>query len=221
MTVSVSNKEFKKLQKNPILIKKVWNFYRSGYVPAENKFHTYIYFPSSLKDSIVYGEDKAWIKEGDRLELRRQLWNKEDRKFEFHKLTERIDLKLFKKVVDVVAVAKEDFTIEVYDSASKGKIEYLVSAWEEFLIENFSAGKVRDLLDTMDLADDIEVNAETNKRPFDWEDNIRKRLEGKAFTFKVTGAKLETRYTFKEVEAFTPPQSIMEETIAIEDIPFR
>lgn len=200
MTARINGKEFRKLQKKNITVRKVYNFYRTGYVPAENKFHTYIYFPARLTDEIVYSEDRVMTapQDGEKMVLREQIWNKEERKFEFHKIG-RIDLKLYKKVVDVVAVCDEEFVTEQYDSSTKGRVNYVVAAGEEFLLEAFSAGKLRDLLDTLDCTDDV-VEDENGKRPFDWEDSIRKRLEGKAFSFKVTGQKLETRYTYKEVE---------------------
>lgn len=222
-TITISGKDFKKLQKTPILIKKVFNFYRSGYVPSENKFRTFIYFPARLTDAIVYSEDKtlnkviAW----ERMELRERIWNKQDRKFEFHKVTTRLDLKLFKKVVDVVAMANEDFEIEVWDSFLKTKVPHLVCAWDDFIIEGFSAGKIRDLLDALDLADDILVGAD-DKRGYDWEDSIKDRLETQAFTFKITWSGLETRYHFKEAAPFTvAPQETIIPTISEEDIPFR
>jgi len=223
MTISVSNKDFKKLQKNPIMIKKIFNFYRSGYVKAENKYHTYIYFPSRLSDKIVYSEDKVLTKnqEGERMELREQIWNKDEKKFEFHKLNSRIDLKAFKKVVDVVAVAQEDFEITQYDKFTKSRQPFFVNAGDEFVIESFSAWKVRDLLDALDLADDITPDPTTEKRAFDWEDAIKGRLERKAFTFKVTWVKLDTKYIFKEAPAFEVTQDDGDKPISIEDIPFR
>jgi hypothetical protein len=152
--------------------------------------------------------------------LREQIWNKEERKFEFHKIG-KIDLKLFKKVVDVNAIAEKPFDINVWDSSAKAEVKYTVSPGEEFTLESFSAGKVRDLLDTFDLTDDVITDPTTEKRPFDWEDGIKNRLEGKTFSFKVTGIGLETRYRFKELPGFTIAASVSDaDEIFIDDVPF-
>ncbi len=129
-TINVKGKDLKKLQGIPLGIQKVYNFYRSGYVKAENKFHTYIYFPSRLIDEIVYSEDKTLTVpvEGEKMELREQIWNKDERKFEFHKLHGRIDLKAFPKVIDIVAIASAPFEVEAWDSAAKARIPKLVEA---------------------------------------------------------------------------------------------
>lgn len=224
MNINVKSKDFKNLQGTPILIKKVYNFYRSGYIPAENKFHTYIYFPARLTDEVVYSEDRVLteVVEGEKMELREKTWNKEDRKFEFRKLKSAANAdfyKSFAKVIDIVAVANGEFETTMWNPDTKTREPYLVSPWEEFVIEAFSAWKVRDLLDTMELAEDIPLDATSKKRPFDWEDNIRKRLEGKAFTFKTTGAGLETRYRYKEVPAFEATVAKPQE-LSIEDVPF-
>ena len=220
-TISVQGKDLKKLQGIPLGIQKVYNFYRSGYVKAENKFHTYIYFPSRLVDEIVYSEDRTLTApvEGEKMELREKIWNKDAKKFEFHKLHTRLDLKAFPKVIDITAVASAPFEVEAWDSAARARLPVTVEAWTEFTLEWFSAGKVRDLLDTMELAEDIPVDPSTQKRGYDWEDNIRKRLEGKSFTFKTTGTWLETRYRYKEV-TFPTIAKVEDEELTIEDIPF-
>lgn len=222
MTARINGKDFRNLQKKNITVRKVYNFYRTWYVPAENRFHTFIYFPARLTDEIVYSEDRVMTApiDGEKMVLREQIWNKDERKFEFHKVW-KIDLKLYKKVIDIVAVCDEDFVTEQYDSSTKWKVNYVVAAGEEFLIEAFSAGKLRDLLDTLDCTDDVVEDAD-GKRPFDWEDSIRKRLEGKAFSFKVTGQKLETRYTYKEVEPMVEVTTWNDfnENIELSEIPF-
>lgn len=199
MQINVNGKDFKKLQGVPVQVKKVYSFYRTGYVPAENKFHTYIPFPI-MSQEVIYSWDNVERKEGEETEMREQTWNKEIKKFEFRKV-KYVDRKAFPKVIDIIAVANAPFEVTVWDSTAKARLPYLISAGEEFTLQAFSSWKVRDLLETFELDTDVEVNTE-NKKPFDWEDAIRKRLEGKAFTFRVTGSGLETRYKFKEVAAF-------------------
>lgn len=125
-TISVSGKDLKKLQGIPLGIKKVFNFYRSGYVKAENRFHTYVYFPSNIADEVVYS--LAVPKEGERSELREKIWNKDERKFEYHKPSGRIDLKAFPKVIDIVAVAAAPFEVDSWDTTAKARLPVTVES---------------------------------------------------------------------------------------------
>jgi len=57
-------------------------------------------------------------------------------------------------------------------------------------------------------------------RPFDWEDGLRKELEGKYAKVKVRGEGMDTKYSFKEGTPFTEEEPKKKE-LTLEDVPFR
>lgn len=237
MGINVKSKQFRDLAWMPLMVSKVYNFYNSGYVDSERRFRTFVYFPSRLTDTVIISWDERAkpIEGGERMELREKFWDNDIRKFCFKKVSERLDLKLFKKVVDIEFVSSQWFDRLAWDKELKKEMPIPTFPWEKFVVEWLSASKVKTMLDDLDLSDDVPLIDGKDKlgnsakvRQFGWEDKIKWRLEGKFLTFKVQWTWIDTRYRFKEAPAFSIESDIEKDFpsekkdwgITIEDVAF-
>lgn len=166
---------FRQLQASPFTVVTVYPKYRNGGIMSGDKFigRTFVYDDGNLKE---------------------KKWDSDNKTFVFSDITDiKINaefFKVYKKVFDVVVKLDKKVTIK----EKRGDMVTEVSG-DEFVVKALGTGKLQKMLD----ADfDIVVPEDENgKRPFDWEDDLVKKLEGSKFKMKVTGQGLDTSYTFQ------------------------
>lgn len=236
--IKIKYSQFRSLEPAHILIKDIYPAYRSGWNDAESKTKSYIYFPDTVTQDVVFHWDASidYTDKSSKQHLRLQEWDNDAKKFKFTKVAppNRDFFKAYKKVFDVDITLNTNCMVQVWDSTAKAMVDYRIDEGEDVRIIALPAKKIQDIASAMMLTKGIEkVDAEvtdrvtgkvtkTKKLPFDWEDSILGSLVGKAFQFTVEGEKLETKYAFAEVKAFE--QKVRDNTlvgdIAEGDLPF-
>lgn len=236
--IKIKYSQFRNLEPSQILIKDIYPAYRSWWNDGESKTKSYIYFADTVTKDVVYQWDES-IDYGDkesRTHLRLQEWDNELRKFKFTKVAPptRDFFQMYKKVFDVDVVIQSPCKIQVWDNDSRSMVDYTVDAWEEVRLIALPAKKIQDIASSMMLTkwiEKVEVEVKdrvtgevtkTKKLPFNWEDGILGSMIGKAFEFSVDGVKLDTKYAFREVQAFEPRvrDTTLVGDIELADLPF-
>lgn len=229
----VNASQMRALNDKPILILKVYKPYRHGWDDNIKKFRSFYNFPSRLSEEVIYSWDEsAKIKEGDTFSLREKFWDGDMKKFGFRKIKfDGAMYKAFKKVFDVDIAPWADANFKVYDSQLKQEVEATFGLGNTFTLKAVSASRVIGMIEALELDSDVVLVDGKDKtgnpakvRPYDFEDAIVPKLAGKFLKPKVRGEGMDTRYTFKEVPAFSIEEDSNKnpfEPISVEDIPFR
>lgn len=227
---SIKSKEFRNLDGTSFRIDNVYFPYLSGWVESQRKFREFVKFPARLTDAVVFSGDERAKPEGDeKMEYREKIWN--NGKAEFHKVTEKMDkafYTLFKKVFDVEVTLATPVTFNVWDSEEKREVK---KALTSIRVRGLGSSKIKSMLEDLELDGEVPLVDGKDKagnpakvRPFDWEDGIRKNLEGKFVKVKVRGTGMDTKYSFKEGEPFTEdeaqPLVKKDKELDLSDIPF-
>lgn len=217
------------LSDKSILILKVYSPYRHGWDDSQKKFRSFYYFPARLTSDIVYSWDEsAKIKDGDTFVLREKFWDDSVRKFGFKKTgVDGTFYKTYKKVFDMDVAIKDDTVFNIWDGQLKKEVPVTMGLGNTFTIRNVLASRVIGMIEAHDLDSWVELVDGKDKtgnpakvRPYDFEDALVKELTGKFIKFKVRGEGMDTRFTFKEGEAFDPTSAPVSDEITMDDIPF-
>ena len=211
--IYIKKKFHKNIEKTPFKINKVFSHYFSGGLEVDGKWRgrTFIYFPKRITDDvIVSGDERAKPQGKEEMQLRERVWNKADKRMEFHKFkdaTNRDFYKAYKKVYDVEITLGWDVVIPLWDG--KQEVETTVSSGETVVLSEFPASRLRQLLELIESDSKIEKIEGVDKTgkpvkslPFDWEDSVKSDIEGRFISFRVSGEGMDTRYLFKEVAPF-------------------
>lgn len=219
--IKIKYSQFRNLEPSQILIKDIYPAYRSGWNETESKTKSYVYFADTVTKDVVFQWDES-IDYGEKnstaQHLRLQEWDNEMRKFKFTKVAppNRDFFQMYKKVFDVDVAIQSPCKIQVWDNETRQMVDYTIEAGEEVRLVALPAKKIQDIASSMMLTKgiekvDVEVKdrvtgavTKTKKLPFNWEDAVLQPMIGKAFEFAVEGIKLDTKYTFREVQAFEP-----------------
>lgn len=235
MTAYVKPKYVRKLDGKNIRINKVFNAYRSGGLEIGGKWvgKSFVYFPKRITDDVIAsGDERAKYAPGDELamELREKSYNREAGRFEFTRVKEKLDgefFKTYKKVFDVEVTLGETVSIPTWDKVAKQEVNSEFGIGETLMLQEFSAGKLKTLLEDLELDSHVELVDGKDKmgnaakvKPYDWEDNLRKELEGRFVVIRVKGEGMDTKYKFKDGVPFEVPEEKKDGGINIMDIPF-
>jgi hypothetical protein len=242
-TAYIKNKNLRKLDENTFLIKKVYPSYRDGGLETKQpdgtvKYvgKTFVYVPKRIKDEVVLqGDEQLKFIQGDEMELREAVWDKELKTRKFVKVKQKLDKDFFstyKKVYDVEVAVKSGFTIPVWDKDAKKEVDTKFDDGVSATLVAFPAGRLKNMIEALDLDKGIQLVQGKDKagndamvRPFDWEDTVKNKLEGKFVEMRVRGTGLDTKYSFREGKEFVELNTAEDvfdngEEIAVEDIPF-
>jgi len=226
---NVSASQLRNFQDMDVVIAKVYPAHRQGFDKVANKMHSAYRFPTRLTAEVVISWDpEAKIKDGDTFEFREKIWNKESKKFEFHKIPNNKEFyQFYKKVYDMDIVASNEVNVVVYDKTIKEKVSVTLPKNSVVRIEGISASKFCELLESLDMDSDValvdgkdKLGNPCKRKPFDWEDGKISSIVGVPFRFKVRGEGTDTRYTFKEGIEFSLAKEASAEGVTIEDCPF-
>ncbi len=220
------------------VITRVFPAYRSGFDPKTNKMKQFYRFPVDAR-MVVSSNDESIMSRKDepKKEFREKVWNKTDKKMEFHKYSGKMDsefFKTFKKTFDIEVKFKSPVKIK------KWNVPEGVETDEVRVPVNSS--HIKTMLETYtNEADSVNLVPGKDKagnpamvKPFDWEDALAVKLVGVFANAKVTGTGLDTQYIWKPAtpfevkkedtnfEDFGKPEQKKagESTIRIEDVPF-
>lgn len=212
---------------------KVYNFYRDGGLEVKQpdgsmKYvgKTFVNIPKRIKDNIViqWDEQLKYI-EGDEMELREVIWDKEIKARTFVKYTGKLDkdfYSTYKKVYDLEVIVKDEFKNQVWDKEAGTEVMKTFSGWVSATLNSFPVGRLKNLLESLELDAGIEkikgkdkAGNEAMVMPYDWEDSVKNKLEGKFFSMRVRGEGLDTKYSFKEAPEF----AVVEEAVKTFDEP--
>lgn len=130
-------------------INKVYNFYRDGGLEVNGKYlgKTFVNIPNRIKDKVILqGDEQLKYIEGDVMELRESIWNKETKQREFHKYTGKFDKEFYatyKKVYDVEVTVKEEFDNPVWDKEKLAEVNTTFSEGTTATLNSFPVGRLR------------------------------------------------------------------------------
>ncbi len=235
MTAYIKSKYVRKLDGKNIRINKVFNAYRSGGLEIAGKWvgKSFVYFPKRITDDVIAsGDERAKYVQGDELamELREKSYNREAGRFEFARVKEKLDgefFKTYKKVFDVEVTLGESVSIPTWDKVAKQEVNSEFGIGETLMLQEFSAGKLKTLLEDLELDSKVELVKGNDKmgneamvKPYDWEDDLRRELEGRFVVIRVKGEGMDTKYKFKDGVPFEVPEEKKDGGINIMDIPF-
>lgn len=219
-TTYIKRKNQKNLDGNTMKVVKVYNFYRDGGLEVKQsdgsmKYvgKTFVNIPKRIKDAIVIqGDEQLKYIEGDEMEFREVVWDKELKARTFVKYNGKMDkdfYSTYKKVYDVEVVVKDEFKNPVWDSEAKSEVVKTFEGGVSATLNSFPVGRLKNLLESLELDTGIEkvkgkdkAGNEAMVMPFDWEDGVKNKLEGKFFSMRVRGEGLDTKYSFKEAPEF-------------------
>jgi len=213
--MTIYTKNLREFNKKTFQVKEVYAPYRAGGVETASgfKFRSFIEFPEDWREIVYSGEIE---KNNDaKKELRERIWNKNEKKFEFHKVKDRMDRKFFKtykKVFDLKVVFEQPQKLTNW----KGEEE----VGNEIVLQQVSASKVKSMLMVVaevepPLVDGKDKTGKPAKVPaFDWEDREKDKLNNLFIKVMVSGEGVDTKYNFTPWKEFTLPE------LKTEDIPF-
>jgi hypothetical protein len=215
-----------------IAIKEVYSSYRAGGIDINGKFQfkNFKYFPKSDKETLTTSDIKDLPKEDNikNLELREVIWV--GKQPSFQKITQKINREFFatyKKVFDVHVYLEEETKVHRYKD--------VYESTDEVIISGVGAGKIKKLLEDLELDVDVELIDGRDKAgnpakvfPYDYEDSLISKLKGKFIVMRVRGEGLDSKYSFKSGNEFTLPTAEVfpedtfykEEEIDLSSIPF-
>jgi hypothetical protein len=238
-TTYIKRKNQKNLDGNTMKIVKVYNFYRDGGLEVRQadgsmKYvgKTFVNCPKRIKDNIVIqGDEQLKYIEGDEMEFREVVWNKELKARTFVKYAGKFDKDFYatyKKVYDIEVIVKDEFTNPVWDKDANAEVLKTFEGGVSATLNSFPVGRLKNLLESLELDTGIEkikgkdkAGNEAMVMPYDWEDNVKNKLEGKFFSMRVRGEGLDTKYSFKEAPEFVimnEAQNVFEDDT--QDLPF-
>lgn len=245
--MTIKAKNLKPFNLKTIKITNIYSPYFFWWNEGLKKFWTFKRFPTH-PDNVIFNGGKAMeevsevfknISDDTKFEIREQVYNKEEWRFDFVKYKWKLDsnfFKTYKKTFDVEFSTENPIEVMSYDRDLK---EEVPTKSTEFT-SPIGASKIRAMLESLFDEIDSEVTAE-----FDWEDRKKNLLEWKFLKIKITEAKtddvikeleeakksgdekkikelekklkelrLETKYIFSEGKEFVVSE------INLEDIPF-
>ncbi len=206
---------------------KVYNFYRDGGLEVKQpdgsmKYvgKTFVNCPKRIKDNVVIQWDEQLKPvEGEEMEFREVVWNKEIKARTFVKYTGKFDkdfYSTYKKVYDVEVVVKDSFKNPVWNKDAGAEVMVTFEGGVSATLNSFPSGRLKNLLESLELDTSIEkvkgkdkAGNEAMVMPYDWEDSVKNNLEGKFFSMRVRGEGLDTKYSFKEAPEF----AVVEEAV--------
>lgn len=213
-----------------IMILKVYKPYRYGWDDSIKKYRSFYYFPERLTQEVVYSWDEsAKIQEGDTFSLREKYWDDAEKKFAFKKIGYDANFyRTFKKVFDVDIAPASEATFNIWNSQMKAEVPVTMGLGNTFTLRAVPASRVIGMLEAHDLDADVPLTDGKDKlgnpskiRPYDFEDALVEKLQGKFIKFKVRGEGIDTRFTFKEAKEFDPTiTSTSTDELTVEDTPF-
>ena len=187
-------------------IEKVFPPYRAGWDPQTNKKREFFLFPIDQRN-VVGSKDESIMSRKDepKKEFREKVWNKEEKKMEFHKYSGKFDSDFFKNF-------KKTFDIDVKFAApvnlKNWKFKEGVDTDSARL--PIGASHIKTMLETYtNEADSVNLVPGKDKagnpamvKPFDWEDALAVKLVGVFANAKVTGTGMDTKYIWKPATPF-------------------
>lgn len=219
----VYTSDIRQFNKMNFKIEDVFPMYRTWFVKIgdSGKFRTFKLFPKSDTKVLVQGDSELlMMKEEKRTpeEWREQIWNKEDRVFEFHKGTVKIDKDFyqnFKKVFDISILLEKEIEVKKYKDVTDISDEVVLS-W-------VGSGKIKNMIRTLvdeeiPMVDgkDRTTGEKIKVEAYDFEDTMKDLLKGKFCQMKITWVGMDTKYIFVPWKEFDKKE---EESI-LDSIPF-
>lgn len=219
-TTYIKPKHHRNLDGNNILIKKVHNYYRTGGIEQPQTGggvkwvgKTFVNIPKRIEDdAVVQGDERLAYIKWDEMELREAVWDKDLKKRVFYKTKEKMDrdfYKVYKKVYDVEVIVQSPFKNKVWNWETKVEEEVEFEEGTTATLSSFPVSRLKVLLETLELDEGVELVDGKDKagnpakvKPFDWEDGVKFKLEGKFVGMRVRGEGMDTKYTFKEGKEF-------------------
>lgn len=188
------------------VVNKVFPPYRSGFDPQTNKMRQFYQFPVDAR-LVVGSKDESIMSRKDeaKKEFREKVWNRDEKKMEFHKYSGRLDsefFKTFKKTFDIDVTFKAPFKVKKWNEP-----DGVETAAARVPV---NASHVKTMLETYtNECDAIRLIPGKDKagnpamvKPFDWEDSLKDKLVGVFAHAKVTGTGMDTKYIWKPAAPF-------------------
>ena len=236
---TVKPKEFKKLEATTMKILEIYPEYRYGWSDQAKRYREFNYFPDTATAQTVYSGDEG-TKTNDssvRFHLREKSWDDTAKKFKFEKMG-KLDGNFFKqywKVFDMDVAISSEITLQQYDRELGEEVAVTLPAGSVIQLKAVSSKKVSDMAISMMLSKWVQKvkfqrknpttweMVEVEDLPRDWENDVLDKMINRCFEMAVTGAGLQTKYTFVPVmdEGQFESKEAPASEITIDDVPFR
>lgn len=235
----IKTNKFRDLATKDFLIKEVYNPYFAGWTDdgttkKKRVFKKFPIFPDDVLMNWTEAMDEVKKLPMDKIELREQVWDKDNKRFTFTKLKTKVDrdfFKTYKKVFDVIVEFENEISVNEWNSELKKEVPVFTN---EVQLVEVPASRIKAMLEVLqdeqpEMMDWKDRTGNPAKVPvYDYEDKMKELLKGKFCKFKVSWTWMDTKYTFLPWKEFktlddvfeAPKSKVKEEEIRIEDIPF-